>query len=76
MAGKFESDVAWNVASLAILGVAGLALNVLIGEHWDESTLGVFNQALAAYTFFSMAAVRACVRYGQYVCAYSGSAIP
>lgn len=57
MARRFQSDVAWNVASLAILGVAGLALNVLIGEHWDESTLGVFNQALAAYTFFSMAAV-------------------
>ncbi|MCY2960263.1 MAG: polysaccharide biosynthesis C-terminal domain-containing protein [Planctomycetota bacterium] len=57
MAGKLQSDVAWNVASLAILGIAGLALNVLIGQHWDESTLGVFNQALAAYTFFSMAAV-------------------
>lgn len=55
--GKFQSDVVWNVASLAVLGIAGLALNVLIGEHWDESTLGVFNQALAAYTFFSMAAV-------------------
>ncbi len=57
MAGKFQSDVAWNVASLAILGIAGLALNILIAEHWDPSTLGVFNQALAAYTFFSMAAV-------------------
>jgi len=57
LAGKFQSDVVWNVASLAVLGIAGLALNVLIGEHWDESTLGVFNQALAAYTFFSMAAV-------------------
>jgi O-antigen/teichoic acid export membrane protein len=54
---KFQSDVLWNVGSLAILGIAGLALNVLIGEHWDESTLGVFNQGLAAYTFFSMAAV-------------------
>ena len=57
LSGQFQSDVAWNVASLAILGIAGLALNVLIGEHWDASTLGVFNQALAAYTFFSMAAV-------------------
>lgn len=57
LSGHFQSDVAWNVASLAILGIAGLALNVLIGEHWDAATLGVFNQALAAYTFFSMAAV-------------------
>jgi len=57
LSAKIQSDVVWNVGSLAILGVAGLALNVLIGEHWDESTLGVFNQGLAAYTFFSMAAV-------------------
>ena len=54
---KFQSDVVWNFGSLAVLGVSGIALNVLIGSHWDEATLGVFNQALAAYTFFSQAAV-------------------
>lgn len=54
---KFRSDVAWNFASLVVLGVSGIALNVLIGWHWDAATLGVFNQALAAYTFFSQAAV-------------------
>lgn len=54
---KFRSDVVWNFASLAVLGVSGIALNVLIARHWDEATLGVFNQALAAYTFFSQAAV-------------------
>jgi len=54
---KFQSDVAWNVGSLVVLGVSGIALNVLIGRHWDEAALGVFNQALAAYTFFSQAAV-------------------
>ncbi|MBL8858976.1 MAG: oligosaccharide flippase family protein [Planctomycetes bacterium] len=54
---KFRSDVAWNFASLAVLGVSGIALNVLIGLHWDAATLGVFNQALAAYIFFSQAAV-------------------
>ncbi len=54
---KFRSDVIWNFSSLAVLGVSGIALNVLIGLHWDEATLGVFNQALAAYTLFSQAAV-------------------
>jgi O-antigen/teichoic acid export membrane protein len=55
--GKFQQDVLWNVASLAVLGVSGIALNVLIGEHYDSATLGVFNQALAAYIFFSQIAV-------------------
>ncbi|MDZ4772611.1 MAG: oligosaccharide flippase family protein [Planctomycetota bacterium] len=54
---KFRSDVVWNFASLVVLGVSGVALNVLIGLHWDEATLGVFNQTLAAYTLFSQAAV-------------------
>lgn len=54
---KFRSDVTWNFASLFVLGVSGIALNVLIGRHWDEATLGVFNQALAAYTIFSQVAV-------------------
>ena len=34
--GKFRSDVSWNVASLAVLGIAGLTLNVLIGEQSFE----------------------------------------
>jgi stage V sporulation protein B len=55
--GKFQQDVLWNFASLAVLGISGIALNVLIGAHWDEATLGIFNQALAAYTFFSQVAV-------------------
>lgn len=54
---KFRSDVLWNFSSLVVLGISGVALNVLIGWHWDEATLGVFNQALAAYTFFSQGAV-------------------
>jgi O-antigen/teichoic acid export membrane protein len=53
---KLRSDVAWNVASLGVLAVAGLALNVVIGERWGSAALGVFNQALAAYVLFSMAA--------------------
>ena len=54
---KFSADVVWNVGSLAVLGVSGILLNVLIGRCYDEAALGVFNQALAAYIFFSQLAV-------------------
>lgn len=55
--GKFRQDVLWNFASLAVLGISGIALNVVIGSVYDEAVLGVFNQALAAYIFFSQIAV-------------------
>jgi O-antigen/teichoic acid export membrane protein len=53
----FQAGVAWNFASLVVLGVSGIALNVIIGDHWSPATLGVFNQVLAAYVLFSQAAV-------------------
>lgn len=56
-AGRFQAALAWNFASLAVLGVAGIALNALIGLLYDASALGIFNQALAAYIFFSQIAV-------------------
>jgi O-antigen/teichoic acid export membrane protein len=55
--GRFRRDVAWNVGSLGFLAASGIALNVLIGRVYDEATLGVFNQVLAAYIFFSQIAV-------------------
>jgi O-antigen/teichoic acid export membrane protein len=54
--GKFRRDVAWNFASLAVLGVSGIALQALIGRHYGAATLGVFNQVLAAYILVSQAA--------------------
>jgi O-antigen/teichoic acid export membrane protein len=54
---RFRRDVAWNVASLAFLAASGIALNVLIGDLYGPATLGVFNQVLAAYVFFSQLAV-------------------
>ncbi len=54
---RFQAALLWNIGSLAVLGVSGIALNVLIARLYDESALGVFNQALAAYIFFSQAAV-------------------
>lgn len=53
---RFQRDVVWNFASFALLGVAGIALNVLIGWHYGLTTLGVFNQVVAAYIVFSMLA--------------------
>ena len=55
--GRFQRDVLWNFGSLAVLGVSGLALNVLIGRFYGAATLGVFNQVMAAYIVFSQAAV-------------------
>ena len=54
---RFQAALLWNFGSLAVLGVSGIALNALIGTLYDESALGIFNQALAAYIFFSQAAV-------------------
>lgn len=56
-AGRFQRDVAWNVASLAVLAASGIALNVLIGDLYGPATLGVFNQVMAAYVFFSQLGV-------------------
>ncbi len=53
---RLRAGVAWNVASLAVLGLAGIALNVLIGRYFGAAALGVFNQVMGAYILFSMAA--------------------
>ncbi len=53
---RFKVDLAWNYASLVILGASGITLNVMIGLFYDSETLGVFNQVVAAYIFFSMLA--------------------
>ena len=55
--GRFRRDVLWNFGSLAVLGVSGLALNVLIGAFFGAASLGVFNQVMAIYIVFSQAAV-------------------
>ncbi len=55
--GRFRRDVAWNVASIAVLGVSGIALNAIIARAYDAAALGVFNQVMAAYILFSQLAV-------------------
>jgi O-antigen/teichoic acid export membrane protein len=55
--GKFGQDVAWNIGSLAILGISGIVLNVLIGRVYGVATVGVFNQVYAIYILLSQLAV-------------------
>ncbi|MCG8408114.1 MAG: oligosaccharide flippase family protein [Phycisphaerales bacterium] len=54
---RFNRDVLWNLGSLAILGVAGIVLNFVIGKYLGESALGVFNQVYAIYIVLSQLAV-------------------
>lgn len=56
-AGKFQVDFMWNVVSLAVLGLCGIALNVLVGVYYDAAALGVFNQVFAAFIVVSQFAV-------------------
>ncbi len=55
--GRFEQGVAFNVASLAVLGLSGIAINLLIARFGGARDLGVFNQAYAVYIFASQLAV-------------------
>lgn len=54
---KFHLDVLWNVASLAILGVSGVMLNVVIARTVGAEALGVFNQVFAVYIVLSQLSV-------------------
>lgn len=55
--GKFGKDVAWNIGSLAILGISGIILNILIGHIYGAAILGIFNQVYAIYILLSQLAV-------------------
>lgn len=54
---KFKRDTLWNFASVAVLAICGFGVTLLIGNRFGAAPLGVFNQAWAAYIFFSQAAV-------------------
>jgi O-antigen/teichoic acid export membrane protein len=54
---RFRRDVAWNVASIAVLALSGVALNAIIARAYGAAALGVFNQVMAAYILFSQLAV-------------------
>jgi O-antigen/teichoic acid export membrane protein len=49
----FLHGVAWNLASLAFLALAGFALNIAIGRLYGPADLGLFNVCFALLIFLS-----------------------
>jgi len=54
---KFTTGFVWNLASLAVLAVSGLLINVVIGRVCGAADLGVFNQVFAIYIIAGQFAV-------------------
>jgi O-antigen/teichoic acid export membrane protein len=55
--GKFGQDVLWNMASLVVLGLCGILLNLVVAWFYNPSILGIFNEVYAVYMVFSQFAV-------------------
>ena len=49
--------MAWNLGSLVVVGVCGIAINVLTTACFGAARLGVFNQVMAIYLIASQLAV-------------------
>jgi O-antigen/teichoic acid export membrane protein len=54
---QLELDLLFNYASLGVLAVGGLAMNLIVVRFLGEAALGVFNQAYAVYILASQLAV-------------------
>ena len=54
---RFNRDVLWNTASLAILGISGIIINIVIMACRGPQALGIFNQVFAFYIVISQIAV-------------------
>jgi O-antigen/teichoic acid export membrane protein len=54
---RFGSDFLWNLASLGVLALSGIAVNILIGQWGGAHDLGVFNQVFAFFIFTSQLCV-------------------
>jgi len=50
---RFRSNVTWNLASLVVLGAAGVCLNLIIGRYRSPETLGLFNELFAIFIILS-----------------------
>jgi len=58
LSGKnFSKDVAYNFISVVILGISGIFLNTIVGNHYGPTGLGIFNQAIAIYLIISLFSV-------------------
>jgi len=53
VSGKFGRDFIWNVGSLIVLALGGVAMNTLLITLSDEVALGVFNQIFAFFIVLS-----------------------
>jgi hypothetical protein len=51
--GKLGDALRWNVASVGVQALGGLALNVAIGRWFGEGGLGVFSQLVGLHILFS-----------------------
>lgn len=54
---RFGVDFLWNIGSLAVLGVSGIVVNLLIARWGGATDLGVFNQVFAFFLFLSQICV-------------------
>jgi O-antigen/teichoic acid export membrane protein len=54
---KFVKDSAFTFVSYVILASSGIIANILIGNAYNASGLGIFNQTLALYMILSLLAV-------------------
>lgn len=57
MSRRLKIDLAFNYASLGVLAVSGLVMNLVVVRLAGEAALGVFNQAFAIYIAASQLAV-------------------
>lgn len=54
---KLSQDTLFSLAAMALAAGCGALINFIIGAYYNPAALGVFNQVLAVYVFFSQAAV-------------------
>ena len=50
---KFSIDLMWNCGSFVVMGICGIAINIIIAKTYGLEILGVFNQVYAIYILIS-----------------------
>ena len=56
-AGKFNTDLLWNMVSFGFVAVLGFAINIFILQVYSAEVLGIYNQVYAIYILLSQVAV-------------------
>lgn len=54
---KFNQDILWNLGSIGILAISGIAINIIIITLRGPNALGIFNQIYAIYIVISQISV-------------------